>query len=249
MAEKLMENEHIETLGGGLSVIVSPDHGFGTDALLLADFANPKRSGPFMDLGTGCGIIPLLTKRNGVHGDIYGLELQEKGYGQFARSLSLCETDTENVHPVLGDLRNLSELSLPLGTFTTVTMNPPYKPVDTGILSVSEAEKIARHETTCTIEDAAAAAEALLNFGGTFSVCHRPERLADVLEAMRSHHLEPKRLRFVQKHPETAPWLFLLESKKGGKPYLNVLPPLFIQKEDGSNSDELNRIIGAYANE
>ena len=88
-----------------------------------------------------------------------------------------------------------------------------------------------------------------MNFGGNFSVCHRPERLPDVLEAFRAHSIESKRLRFVQKDAGASPWLFLLEGRKGGKPFLNVLPPLLMQKKDGSESDELLRIIGEYRND
>ncbi len=248
----LRDDERIEALGSGLSVLISLDHGFGTDALLLAEFADPKRNALCMDLGTGCGIIPMLWKRNGVTADLYGLELQEKGYDQFRRSIDLCAEQgvpMENVHALCGDLRDLSSLELPLGKFKTVTMNPPYKPVDTGILSETTAEQIARHETTCTMDDAAAAAERLLNFGGNFAVCHRPERLPDVLEAFRAHSIEPKRLRFVQKNAGASPWLFLLEGRKGGKPFLKVLPPLLMQNEDGSDSDELLCILGEYRND
>lgn len=241
--------EHIETLGGRIACVVSDDHGFGTDAMLLADFAGPVPKGPVLDLGTGCGIIPLLFRRNGAEEDLYGLELQEAAYGQFVRSVTLsaeaCPMD--NVHPLLGDLRTIDEYGLPLGQFRTVTMNPPYKPAGTGILSASEAEQIARHETACTIDDACTAAAKALNFGGSFCICHRPERLADVMTAFRAHGLEPKRLRFVQKRADTSPWLFLLEGKKGGKPYLNILPPLFIQNEDSTDSEELKRIVGDYA--
>lgn len=248
----LPDQERVETLGSGLSVLISPDHGFGTDALLLADFADPKRNAPCIDLGTGCGIIPLLWKRNGVTADIYGLELQEKGYDQFRRSIDLCTEQgvpMDNVHALWGDLRDLDSAGLSPGTFRTVSMNPPYKPVDTGILSGTEPGQIARHETTCTMDDASAAAERLLNFGGNFVVCHRPERLADVLEAFRAHSIEPKRLRFVQKNAGTSPWLFLLEGRKGGKPFLTVLPPLLMQNGDGTDSDELIRITGEYRND
>ncbi|MBQ8469472.1 MAG: methyltransferase [Clostridia bacterium] len=229
--------------------MISEDHGVGTDAMLLAHFAAPAGKGPVLDLGTGCGILPLLWKRDGVTAELYGLDIQEKGIDQFRRSLLLCEedgVDTTNLHPVLGDLRLIEDYDLPLGTFRTVTMNPPYKPVDTGILSKTPAEQIARHETMCTVYDAAAAAEKALNFGGNFAICHRPERLADVLEAFRAHSIEPKRLRFVQKRADTAPWLFLLEGKKGGKPFLKVEPPLLIQNSDGTDSDELLEILGEY---
>ena len=252
MAESLHPGERVETLGGVLSCVISPDHGFGTDAMLLADFAAPKQDDLCMDLGTGCGIIPLLWKRDGAAGELYGLDIQEGAIDQFRRGIRLSEADgadMANLHPVLGDLRDLDAAGLPLGQFRTVTMNPPYKPVGTGILSGSEAEQIARHETLCTVEDAAKAASRLLNHGGRFCICHRPERLADVLEAFRANGIEPKRLRFVQKCADTSPWLFLLEGRKGGKPYLSVLPPLLIRNEDGTDSEELLHITGDYRND
>lgn len=233
------DGEFIETLGKGVQVICSKAHGFGTDAILLANFADPKKNDKCIDLGTGCGIIPFIWYRDGVK-DITGVDIQALAIAQFERSNEL---NNSNLKALCGDLRNLC---LPKGQFNVVTINPPYKKVDTGILSDATPEMIARHEIMCTVDDACKTAEELLNFGGRFVMCHRPERLADVISAMRAHNLEPKRIRFVQKRPETAPWLFLIEGKKGAKPYLDVLPPLIIQDKNGNDSKELVKIIGEY---
>lgn len=34
-----MDKFKLENLGGGITAVISKEHGFGTDALLLADFA------------------------------------------------------------------------------------------------------------------------------------------------------------------------------------------------------------------
>jgi tRNA1(Val) A37 N6-methylase TrmN6 len=60
-------------------------------------------------------------------------------------------------------------------------------------------------------------------------MCCRPERLADVICAMREAGLEPKRLRTVHKTPSHAPWLFLIEGQKGAKPFLRIEPPLILR--------------------
>lgn len=112
-----------------------------------------------------------------------------------------------------------------------------------GILSEWESEKIARHETQCSLADVVAAAARLLKFGGRFCLCQRPERLCDVLTLLRQQGLEPKRVRFVQQRPGSAPWLFLCEGKKGAKPFLQVEAPLLIEGEDGF-SEELLKIYG-----
>ncbi len=98
-------------------------------------------------------------------------------------------------------------------------MNPPYKPVGTGIESLDESAKIARHEVCCNIEDAVKAAAYLLKYGGRFCMCHRPERLVDVINLMRNYCLEPKRLRFVVDNDGEEPFLFLIEGKKNSKPF------------------------------
>ena len=78
-----------EYLGGGVSVIVSDEHGFGTDAVLLADFVSPKRKENACDFGTGCGIIPMLWYRNGCAKHIWGVELQKQGYEQACESAKI----------------------------------------------------------------------------------------------------------------------------------------------------------------
>lgn len=244
---RINDGEFLEELGRGIKLICSPIHGFGTDAILLASFASPKSSDKICDLGTGCGIIPFLFLREGISGEITGVDIQELAIDQFNRSKAL-NNNPSNLHGVLGDLRDIKSI-LPAGAYSLVTMNPPYKPGGTGILSASTPDQIARHETMCTISDAVSAASTLLNFGGRFCMCHRPERLCDIICAFRDAGLEPKRIRFVQKRPETAPWLFLIEGKKGAKPHITVLPPLLIQDENGNNTEELNSIIGEYKKE
>lgn len=237
--------EFVETLGNGISLVCSKTHGFGTDAILLANFAAPKVTDKCCDLGTGCGIIPFIWLRDGVK-DIVGMDIQELAIEQFGKSLDL-NGNPAGISAVLGDLREIDKyFKGSLGTFDVVSMNPPYKIAGSGILSQATPDQIARHEITCNVDDACKAAGRLLNFGGRFLMCHRPERLADVITAMRAYDIEPKKLRFVQKRPDTAPWLFLIEGKRGAKPFLEVLPPLYIENENGENSEELDRILGEY---
>ena len=56
----------------------------------------------------------------------------------------------------------------------------------------------------------------------------RPERLAEVLDVLRAHRLEPKRLAFVKNRADAAPWLFLVEAQKNRKTGLRVEPDVLI---------------------
>ena len=105
-------------------------------------------------------------------------------------------------------------------------------PAGSGESAKGEARQIAREETSCTLDDVCAAAQRVLRYGGRFTLVHRAERLADVLCAMRSHGIEPKRLRFLAKSPDTAPSLLFVEGKRGGKSGLVIEPPLFPNGEE-----------------
>ena len=100
----------------------------------------------------------------------------------------------------------------------------------------------AREETTCTIEDVCAAASYLLRWGGTFSLVFRPERLVDLICAMRNNGIEPKRIRFVEKKAGTPPILVLLEGRRGGNPGLLYKSPLVIYNNNGSETADMDRI-------
>lgn len=78
-------------------------------------------------------------------------------------------------------------------------------------------------------------------------MCHRPERLVDVLTVMRRYKLEPKRLRFVCDREGEEPFLFLIEGKKGAKPFLRVEPLLVIKQADGRFTKEMLSVYGSYA--
>ena len=92
--------------------------------------------------------------------------------------------------------------------------------------------------------DVCAAAGLLLKDGGRLCVCQRPERLADVLCAMRGARIEPKRLQFVMARPEKAPWLVLVEGQKNRAPGLRVPAPLVTARADSRPSAAMLEIYG-----
>lgn len=238
-------NEHFEPLGKGFSVMVSDVHRFSTDTILLADFSKPEGKRLCADLGTGCGTIPLLWLRDNRDAEADAVELQEDACALARQSVAHNGLESRlRVHHA--DLRSLKDV-LPFGCYDLVACNPPYKLSGTGIQNPDGARLIARHESECTLEDICATAAKLLQFGGRFCICQRPERLTDALEAMRAHGMEPKRLRLVQQRRDKEPKLFLLEGRRGGRRgFMQVMSTLFIENEQGGFSDEMLQIYGSY---
>ena len=245
----MQEGYRFERLSQQLEICVSAEHRFGTDAFLLAHFCGVRATERACDLGTGCGIIPMLWLRDARPCQICAVEIQPQAIGQLQLTLEHCGLQGE-ITPLCMDLRDLPALRAAVGTgsMDVVSCNPPYKACDTGIPSAGDAQLIARHEVCCTIADVCAAAAAILRYGGRLCLCHRPERLADVFDAMRRHKIEPKRLRMVQQRHGEAPWLVLVEGRLGGRPHLRIEPSLTIEDE-GRFGEELLRIYGKLRKE
>ena len=241
--QNLKASEHIEYIDGSLKLVVSDSHTFGTDALLLAAFSAPKRKNTVCDFGTGCGIIPFYWLREGVE-RVHAVEIQPLACDQLTRSIEINSLE-EKFFLYNSDLRELKG-KLDAGIFDLVTMNPPYTAEGHGIISETAADKIARHETSLELTDVFLSASRLLKFGGRMCICLRPERLTEAMMGMREAKIEPKRLRFVSQRDGKAPWLFLLEGKKGRNPGLIVEKELHIENPDGTPSDEMKKIIGSY---
>ena len=225
-----LEHTRFEVLGGGISVCVSKEHTFGTDSFLLSAFAAPRRRDTVCDFGSGCGIIPLLWFRDAnAPKRAFAVDIQPQAIEQMYASVRQSGLHEERFSVIHADLRTLHAVP-PLAGLDLVTCNPPYKAANTGIISQTESDRIARHETLCTIDDVCQSAARLLRFGGRLCLCQLTERLPDVLLSMRAHGIEPKRLRFVQKNAHSAPWLFLVEGKRGSRPFLQVEPPVLIEE-------------------
>lgn len=232
-----------EPLGGGLSVFVSENHTFGTDAVLLSHFSQPKRSERACDLGTGCGIIPLLWFKNGGVKEAVGVDIQKEACSLAAMSIEKNELN-EKFSVICSDMQELKG-KIEFGSFKVVSCNPPYNAIGAGVVSGSAADVIARHESTCSLDEIIAVGAKLLQPSGRLCMCNRPERLTDMMESMRAHGVEPKRLRLVCKRVGCEPWLVLLEGRRSGKAGLRIEPNLYVET-DGQLSNEMLEIYGDY---
>lgn len=235
-------------MGGGVFIYVDRVHRFGTDAFLLAGFSRPRAGETACDLCSGCGIVGLLWQRlpQRQPRHTWCVELQPGAVALLSRSVQESGLPGK-ISVIEKDLRALTGADIPPGSLDLCACNPPYKAAGQGILSREEEKALARHGIGCSLEEVAAAAARLLRYGGRFCLCQRPERLCDVFAALRANGMEPKRLRLVQKRPDTAPWLALVEGRRGGKPFLTVEPPLLIQDESGAFSPELQKIYGNFS--
>lgn len=215
---------------------------FGVDAVLLSDFARVKSRFRVMDLCTGTGIIPFLLYGKYKPKEIYGLEIQKEMSDMAAKSVKLNSLE-DRVFFINGDLKN-DKLLKTFDKFDVVTVNPPYKLNNSGILNSHDKLAIARHEIMCNLEDVIAASRILLKDNGRLYMVHRPERLADIFGLMRKYKIEPKRVKMIHPKPGKAPNIVLVEGQRDGGAYLKWDEPLYVHKENGEYTEEIDRIYG-----
>ena len=237
-------NEKIDDLQrGGLRVIQRADaFRFGTDAVLLADFAAPRRHDRVCDLGTGTGIIPLLlyARENTISAD--AVEIQPDMADMAARSMAMNGLN-EKIRVLPGDLRSIRTL-LPHARYDLVTCNPPYGKAGGTLLNPDASKRLARHEESCAIEDVACAAAWLLQNGGRLCCVFPAARMIELSDAMRKYRMAPKRIRMVHSRVEKAAHLCLMEGMLDARPGLIIEPPLVIYDENNAYTPELRRIYG-----
>ena len=193
------EDERIDDLQRNGYRIIQKKKGFcfGMDAVLLSGFAQVKEGEVAVDLGTGTGIIPILleAKTKGKH--FTGLEIQEEVAEMAGRSVRLNQLENR-VDIVRGDIKEASRL-FGKASFDVVTSNPPYMNDNHGLKNPELPKAIARHEVFCTLDDVCREASLLLKSGGRFYMVHRPHRLAEIITALKTYKLEPKRMKLVHR--------------------------------------------------
>ncbi|MEG0830423.1 MAG: tRNA1(Val) (adenine(37)-N6)-methyltransferase [Anaerovoracaceae bacterium] len=241
----ILPGERIDKIGfGNLRLIQKPeDFCYGVDAVILADFASQKKANHIVDLGTGTGIVPHILSHKTDAKKIYGVEVQEDTYLRAKRNQEINGLK-DRISFVLANVKD----SLPIedGWADVVTTNPPYMINQGGITNKTQAKTIARHEALATLEDFVACGTRLLKTGGHFYLVHRPSRLVDIFTTCRKHRLEPKEIRFVSSKLGETPNIVLVHCVKNGGKELKFLPTLYVYKENGEYTEEINVIYERY---
>ena len=212
------------------------------DAVLLSGFAQVKEGEVAVDLGTGTGIIPILleAKTKGKH--FTGLEIQKEVAEMAERSVRLNHLE-DRVDIVRGDIKEASRL-FGKASFDVVTSNPPYMNDNHGLKNPDLPKAIARHEVFCTLDDVCREASLLLRSGGRFYMVHRPHRLAEIITALKTYRLEPKRMKLVHPFADKDANMVLIEAVRGGRSMMKVEAPVIVYQKPGVYTQEIYDIYG-----
>jgi tRNA1Val (adenine37-N6)-methyltransferase len=225
-------DETLDTFFNGSLQILQKKKGyrFSIDAVLISQFVKILKNEKVIDLGTGCGILPLLLSQTTKAHSFVGVEIQ-KGLAECAKKNVILNYLEDRISILHQDYRKLNSI-FPPGSFDVVLSNPPYRKYRTGRVNPSIEKAIARHEIRGTLEDLISIASYLLPTKGRCYLIFPALRTIDLLMILRAEKLEPKRLQFVHPRIKEEAKFILVESVKASGVELKIMEPLILHETD-----------------
>jgi tRNA1Val (adenine37-N6)-methyltransferase len=229
----------------GNIVLNQPGSGyrFSIDAVILSHLVCPAPDETVLDLGTGCGVIPIMLafRHPGVR--VIGVEIQPS-LCRLARQNVADNRLTDRIFIVDKDIGQLSLGDIG-GPVDRVVTNPPYRKLDSGRINTDSQRAVARHELRVDLDTVLLTARRMLRKSGRFSIIYPSVRTVDLVAAMRSSGLEPKSLTMIHSKSTSPARLVTVSGIKGGRPGLEVGPPLYLYQEDGTYTRAVEKMFSA----
>lgn len=226
------EDETLDVLCNEKLLIIQKKTGyrFSIDAILISNFVQLRKNDRVLDIGSGCGIIPIYLSKKGFNNPFLGVEIQEELFFLCERNKNL--NSCENIQFIHGDIRVLKD-ELKEKPFEVIISNPPYTKEASGRRSPKKSRLVARYESTLKLSEIIELGRSLLAFLGRLYLIYPTQRICELIYYAKTSNLEPKRLRFVHSRKNEKATLVLVELRKGAKSGLIVENPLYIYDNSG----------------
>jgi len=213
---------------------------YSIEPFLLADFMDISPGQSVLDVGTGCGIIPILLVHREPTLKLTAIEIQD------------CSQAQKNIHDNSMDAQislvhgDFLAASLRHESFDHIISNPPYRKMFTGRINPDEGKALARHELSLNLTSLMDQSTPILKKGGRITFTYPPKRLGEVLRELNNRGLYPNLARFIHGTLEAPAKIFLVSALKGKKSDFSVAPPLTVYNKDGTYSTEMRKIYASF---
>lgn len=210
----------------------------GTDAVLLGAWAEVKPTDWVLDIGTGCGILPLMLAQKGI-AKVHAVDLDEASALEAAENFQASQWSRQ-LFAFHADIRKFTMQC----TYDLIISNPPF--FINSYKSDTDRKNQTRHtDTSLSFVELASAVKRLLKPEGRF-VLVLPEREShDFIPIAEKYHL------FVHKCQQIIP----MEGKEPnrvnlelrfGKPESVQVTELVMRKADNSFTEAYNDVVKPY---
>lgn len=213
---------------------------FSLDSVLLPNFVTINKNIKNI-LDIGCGNLPVsLILTTKTDASITAVEIQKDVYDIALKNLELNNKQNQ-INIINADIRDLYK-NFETEYYDVIVCNPPFFKVSKDShLNKNDYKTIARHEVFLNLDDLFLISKKILKNNGVISIVHRPERLLDIIYAMRKYNIMPKKIQFVYPKKDKEANILLIEGTKNGNSGMKILPPLFVHNEDGTYTDEVKK--------
>lgn len=192
---------------------------YNSDSVVLYDFLYdliPK--GKILDVGSGCGILALLIKRD-FNCTVYGVELQKEMFSLALYNRQINELDVTFINTSIQKFKSASK-------FDYIVSNPPFYAKETK-QTRNENLAIARYDENMPFKDLVLKTKELLKENGSFVFCYKADRLSFVMSTLKDCGLSASLMRFVHPKKTKEASIVIICAKKTKAKLLKILPPFF----------------------
>ncbi len=198
---------------------------FNLDSVLLASFCAPGEH--ILDLGSGCGIVPLLLLASGKAGRVTAVEVQP-AMAALCRRNAVANGLADRITVICADLRTLAGEAV-----DGVVFNPPYFPANAGKPNPEPCRDHARNERHGTLADFVSCAARHLRVDGHVGAIVRAAR-ADELHGYLSKHalgLTRQRQVLARATAVAAQHVLMQATAAAAPPACQLMPPLLVHRD------------------
>ena len=210
----------------------------GTDAVLLGAWAEVKPTDWVLDIGTGCGILPLMLAQKGI-AKVHAVDLDEASALEAAENFQASQWSRQ-LFAFHADIRKFTMQC----TYDLIISNPPF--FINSYKSDTDRKNQTRHtDTSLSFVELASAVKRLLKPEGRF-VLVLPEREShDFIPIAEKYHLYVHQCQQIIPMEGKEPNRVNLELRFG-KPETVQVTELVMRKADNSFTEAYNDVVKPY---
>ncbi len=211
------------------------------DPVILAAQATPFKDCKIIDIGCGCGIIPLILGYKFKDAQITGVEIQSELAG-FAKKNILENQMSDRIQILNKDIRATTPHDTH-GLADIIISNPPYKKKGTGRLNPDIQKAIARHEIKLELSQFFSSAHRLLKPQGQILFIFPADRLTDIIIGLQPLNFRLDWIKFIHTKKKNSAKLILVSGLKEGHGRGIVRPPLYIYNTKNNPTNEYSAMF------
>lgn len=176
----------------------------GTDGVLLGAWAELEYAEHILDIGTGTGLIALMSAQRNSSARIDAIEIEPDACLQARENVSASRW-ADRIEVVQSALQDFK----PAKTYDSIVCNPPFFINSTP--TPDSGRTLARHCSSLPHTELIVHVARLLSPGGTFSVILPVNEAKELIAYAQLHQLYPRRITRVHPTPTKAPKRYLIQ--------------------------------------